>query len=234
MSYTQLYNLCPGTTGTNYQLWKGRKPNIKYFNVFGSKCYILNDKVYHQKWDSKLDEGIFFGYSIHSKVYRVYNQRTQTIIESLNVRILNPKNPTSQSVFDVEGVLGLEDLGNKIEKSQTDKSDRVQKSPDVSSDDISDYNHNTNLPTSERCLPVDPSTTSTNNDANTKLLAPSAHVKKNHPVSNVIGKIDREIATRKKIRPNYAKMITNVCFASTIEPSTIWEALQDNQWIQAI
>ncbi len=29
---------------TPYELWKGRKPNIAYFHVFGCKFYILNNK----------------------------------------------------------------------------------------------------------------------------------------------------------------------------------------------
>ena len=48
---------------TPYELWKGRKPNICYFHVFGSKCYILNTKDTFSKFDSKADNGVFLGYS---------------------------------------------------------------------------------------------------------------------------------------------------------------------------
>ena len=34
----------PGTKKTPYELWKGRKPNIKYFRIFGSTCFILKDR----------------------------------------------------------------------------------------------------------------------------------------------------------------------------------------------
>jgi len=33
-----------GTTTTLYELWMGRKPTVKYFHMFGSKCYILSDR----------------------------------------------------------------------------------------------------------------------------------------------------------------------------------------------
>ena len=33
-----------GMTVTLYELWKERKPNVKYFHVFGSTCYILADR----------------------------------------------------------------------------------------------------------------------------------------------------------------------------------------------
>ena len=34
----------PLTKNTPYELFNGRKPNISYFKVFGSKCFILNTK----------------------------------------------------------------------------------------------------------------------------------------------------------------------------------------------
>ncbi|CAJ2662740.1 unnamed protein product [Trifolium pratense] len=76
-----------GTTSTLYELWKGRKPTVKYFHVFGSKCYILSDREPRTKMDPKSDEGIFLGYSTNSRGYRVYNYRTKTMLESINVVI---------------------------------------------------------------------------------------------------------------------------------------------------
>ena len=60
---------------------------MKYFQVFGSKCYILNDRENLGKFDAKSDKGIFLGYSTSSRAYRVYNKRTKTVMESINVKI---------------------------------------------------------------------------------------------------------------------------------------------------
>ena len=65
----------PGTKKTPYELWKERKPNVKYFRIFGSTCFILKDRENVEKFDSRSDEGIFLGYSSTSKAYRVYNKR---------------------------------------------------------------------------------------------------------------------------------------------------------------
>ena len=71
---------------TPYEIFKGRKPNVSYFKAFGCKCFILNNgKSNLGKFDSKADEGIFLGYSLTSKAYRVYNKRTLTIEESIHV-----------------------------------------------------------------------------------------------------------------------------------------------------
>ena len=53
---------------------------MSYFHIFGSISYILNDREHLGKFDAKSDDGVFLGYSMNSKVYRVYNMRTQTIM----------------------------------------------------------------------------------------------------------------------------------------------------------
>jgi hypothetical protein len=76
-----------GTSSTLYELWKERKPTIKHFHVFGSKCYILSDREPRRKMDPKSEEGIFLGYSTNSRAYRVYNPKTKVVTESINVVI---------------------------------------------------------------------------------------------------------------------------------------------------
>ena len=44
--------LRPGTLQTPYELWKGLKPNVKYFKTLGSKCYIFKDREPLGKFDS--------------------------------------------------------------------------------------------------------------------------------------------------------------------------------------
>ena len=75
----------PDTKKTSYELWKGRKPNVKYFKIFGSTCFILKDRENVEKFDSRSDEIIFLGYSSTSKAYQVYNKRTKKVMETINV-----------------------------------------------------------------------------------------------------------------------------------------------------
>jgi len=71
---------------TPYQLYKRRKPNIFHLRDFGCKCFILNNsKDALEKFDAKVDEAIFLGYSLHSKAYRVFNKRTLNGEESIHV-----------------------------------------------------------------------------------------------------------------------------------------------------
>jgi len=79
--------LRPETNKTPYEIWRGKKPTIKYFWVFESMCYILRDRENLEKIDPKSDEGIFLGYSTNGRAYRVFNKRTGTVMESINVVI---------------------------------------------------------------------------------------------------------------------------------------------------
>ena len=76
-----------GTKKTPNELWKGRKPNVKYFKIFGSTCFILKDRENVDKFDSPSNERIFLGYSSTSKAYQVYNRRNKKVMETVNVVI---------------------------------------------------------------------------------------------------------------------------------------------------
>ena len=47
-----------GTNKTPYELWFGHASFVKYFRIFGSKCYIKRDNDIG-KFDSRSDEGMF-------------------------------------------------------------------------------------------------------------------------------------------------------------------------------
>ncbi|KAI3770671.1 hypothetical protein L6452_01812 [Arctium lappa] len=70
---------------TPYALINNRTPTIKYFHIFGCKCFVLNDRESLNKFTAKADEGIFIGYSSTSTAYRVYLKKSKTVIESVNV-----------------------------------------------------------------------------------------------------------------------------------------------------
>ena len=77
----------PDSKKTPYELWRGKKPVVNYFWIFGSDCYILCDRENLEKFDAKNDKGCFMGYSSTSRAYIVYNLRTKKVMESSNVVI---------------------------------------------------------------------------------------------------------------------------------------------------
>jgi hypothetical protein len=79
--------LRPNHDKTPCELWFGRPASVKYFRIFGSKCYIKNDEDNLGKFHPISDEGIFLGYSSNKKSYKCYNLRLLKIVESENVKI---------------------------------------------------------------------------------------------------------------------------------------------------
>jgi transposase InsO family protein len=66
--------LRPETNKTPSEIWRGKKPTVKYFRTFGWRSYILRDRENLLKFDPKSDKGIFLGYSTNSHAYRVFNK----------------------------------------------------------------------------------------------------------------------------------------------------------------
>nr|GEW12618.1 hypothetical protein [Tanacetum cinerariifolium] len=64
---------------THYELMNKRKPNIKFFHVFGCRCYLLNDYEDIGKLKAKEDIEVFVRYSKESAAFRIYNKRTQSV-----------------------------------------------------------------------------------------------------------------------------------------------------------
>nr|GEV39696.1 hypothetical protein [Tanacetum cinerariifolium] len=70
---------------TPYELINGRKLDISFLHVFTDLCFPKNDRDDIGKLGAKNDIGFFIGYSANSCAYRIYNQRTKKIIETMNV-----------------------------------------------------------------------------------------------------------------------------------------------------
>jgi hypothetical protein len=64
---------------TSYELLTGNKPNIFYFRVFTSNCYVLHKRSKSSKFAPKVYEGFLLGYDSNSHAYRVFNVTTYCI-----------------------------------------------------------------------------------------------------------------------------------------------------------
>ncbi|GKD50198.1 putative ribonuclease H-like domain-containing protein [Tanacetum coccineum] len=74
---------------TPYELFRGRTPALSFMRQFRCHVTILNTLDHLGKFDEKYDDGFFFGYSLTSKAFRVYNIRTKKVEENLHIRFRN-------------------------------------------------------------------------------------------------------------------------------------------------
>jgi hypothetical protein len=70
---------------TSYKLLIGKKPNVSYFRVFGSKCFILIKRGRKSKFAPKGVEGFLLGYDSNTRAYRVFNKSTELVEVSCDI-----------------------------------------------------------------------------------------------------------------------------------------------------
>jgi hypothetical protein len=70
---------------TSYELLTDKKPNVSYFRVFGSKCFILIKRGRKSKFAPKVVEGFLLGYDSNTRAYRVFNKSTGLVEVSCDI-----------------------------------------------------------------------------------------------------------------------------------------------------
>nr|GEX48865.1 retrovirus-related Pol polyprotein from transposon TNT 1-94 [Tanacetum cinerariifolium] len=116
---------------TPYEHINKRKSNIKFFRVFGCRCYLLKNYEDVGKLKEKGDIGVFVRYSKESASFRIYSKRTRKIHESVNVNFDEILEMASKQ-FSLEP--GLSKL-NETEKSSNPS---VSKVSEASKNDLED------------------------------------------------------------------------------------------------
>jgi hypothetical protein len=70
---------------TPWEYLMGHKPDVSGMKVFGAKAYVMTPKQLRAKLDPVSQPGIFVGYSITSKAYRVLLDGNSKVVESRDV-----------------------------------------------------------------------------------------------------------------------------------------------------
>ena len=209
-----------GTKKTAYEIWNGKKPKVKYFRVFGSKCFILNDRENLGKFDAKSDEGIFLGYSTSNWAYRVYNKRTKTVMESINVKI-------DYAITKVEMVDDGEGPSTKEPTVEVEALDiEVEEyTPEKESTPVNSRVETRSMSrTASPLTPPEVHPPISRNDEVSTSKKPSSQVVKNHPESNIVESLDKGLRLKKgnKLLTNH---VTYHCYLAQFEPKKVEEAL---------
>jgi hypothetical protein len=87
----------------SYELLTGNKPNVSYFRVFGSKCYILVKIGRHSKFAPKVVEEFLLGYDSNTKAYRVFNKSSSLVEVSSDV-VFDETNGSPREQVDLDDV----------------------------------------------------------------------------------------------------------------------------------
>ena len=215
---------------------------------FGAKCFTLKDDEQLGKFESKAHEGIFLGYSLESKAYRVYVINNKKVIESMNVTFDDNKLPSIQAEDNTETLkfenLILEDsdteeLEAAEDRQEIDTNNDVNE-PDSGNDGESSRNTGTEIGSSSHQSSSlggenEGSTIRTqqgnNNAESSRAQLPRERIwSRDHPWELIIGDPEAGVQIRRASQ--------NECYFSgflfEIEPKKVEEALEDPYWVIAM
>ena len=72
----------------------------------------MNDREPRGKFDAESDEGVFLGYCLNSRAYKVYIRRTMGVMESINVSVDDYLPPIDSSKLEDPLIGSLQEEGN--------------------------------------------------------------------------------------------------------------------------
>ncbi|KAL8155363.1 hypothetical protein AgCh_000663 [Apium graveolens] len=239
--YTQNRYLINKAHGKSpYSIMSKRKPTVKHLHVFGSKCYILKDNSkYVGKFDSKVFEAIFLGYSLERIAYKVYVIDQKKVMENTNLTFDDDKCPGLECLDENEAeALAFENLNID---SDSDGDDEVNAQQILNKESTRKENQgNGNLSqtpdfdsTNSGGEREEESTNHTNNEKNDEGTSQQTHTRKwdrSHNPNTIIGDPNAGVRTRSAT----ANKCLHACFLSQVEPKKTEEALMDPDWISAM
>ena len=173
-----------------------KKPNVKYFRIFGSTCFILKDRENVGKFDFRSNEGIFLGYSFTSKAYRVYNKRTMKVMETVNVVI----DEFSDSNFEK----GIEELPKEILPSEPKEVQEI----------IEQESASLSTPCTPSVLEDSADMPTSPDSESHKEKGPFSRVKLNHPPEVIVGNMNELTLRKCTVDKCVANFVSYSCYLS--------------------
>ena len=121
-----------------YEIWKGRKPNIGYFKVWGCLAYYKNLDPKRTKLGPRGIKSAFVGYASNSKAYRLLDLESNVIVESRDVEFFENLTTKGKSSHTPTNEDSQEENSSRVVEKQQElrKSKRVRKVKELGPDEI--------------------------------------------------------------------------------------------------
>ena len=221
---------------TSYELLTGNKPNVSYFRVFGSKCYILVKKGRNSKFAPKAVEGFLLGYDSNTKAYRVFNKSSGLVEVSSDVVFDETNGSPREQVVDLDDVdeedvptaairtMAIGDVRPQEQEEQDQPYSSTMVNPPTQDDEhvhqqeaCDQGGAQDDHVMEEEAQPAPPTQV-------------RAMIQRDHPVDQILGDISKGVTTRSRL----VNFCEHYSFVSSIEPFRVEEALLDPDWVLAM
>jgi hypothetical protein len=224
---------------TSYELLTGKKPNVSYFRVFGSKCFILVKRGGKSKFAPKAVEGFLLGYDSNTRAYRVFNKSSGLVEVSCDI-VFDETNGFQVEQVDLDE-LGDEEapcvalrnmsIGDVCPKeseespnAQDQSSSSMQASPPTQDEDKAQNDEGMD----QEVEPPQEESNDQGGDAHDqdeedeqvpRPPHPRVHqaIQRDHPVNTILGDIQKGVTTRSRV----AHFCEHYSFVSSIEPHRV-------------
>jgi hypothetical protein len=237
---------------TSYELLTGKKLNVSYFRVFGSKCFILIKRGRKSKFAPKAVEGFLLGYDSNTRAYRVFNKSTGLVEVSCDI-VFDETNGSQVEQVDLDELddeeapcvalrnISIGDVCPKESEeppqAQDQPSSSVQASSPTQDEDQAQEDENED----QEDEPPQEEDNDQRGDANIQdkedddgPRPPHQRVhqaiQRDHPVNTILGDIQKGVSTRSCV----AHFCEHYSFVSSIEPYRVEDALRDSDWVLAM
>jgi hypothetical protein len=237
---------------TSYELPTGKKPNVSYFRVFGSKCFILVKRGRKYKFAPKAVEGFLLGFDSNTRAYRVFKKSTGLVEVSCDI-VFDETNGSQVEQVDLDELddeeapcvalrnMSIGDVCPKEYEEPPQAQDQplssVQASPPTQDEDQAQDDENKDqedeTPQEEdNDQGGDANDQDKEDEQDQRQPHPRVHqaIQRDHPVNTILGDIHKGVTTRSRV----AHFCEHYSFVSSIEPHRVEDALKDSDWVLAM
>jgi hypothetical protein len=240
---------------TSYELLTGKKPNVSYFRVFGSKCFILIKRGRKSKFAPKAVEGFLLGYDSNTRAYRVFNKSTRLVEVSCDI-VFDETNGSQVEQVDLDELddeeascvalrnMSIGDVCPKESKeppqTQDQPSSSMQASPPTQDEDQAQDDENEDQedePPQEEDIDQGGDDNKEDKEDDQEIRDqrtphPRVHqaIQRDHLVNSILGDIHKGVTNRSQV----AHFYEHYSFVSSIEPYRVEDALRDPAWVLAM
>jgi hypothetical protein len=237
---------------TSYELLTGKKSNVSYFKVFGSKCFILVKRGRKSKFASKAVEGFLLGYDSNTRTYSVFNKSTGLVkvscdivfdetsgsqVEQVNLDELDDEEAPcvalrNMSIGDVRPKESEEPPHAQDQPSSSNQASLPTRDEDQAQEDENEDQEDGPPQEEDNDQGGDANDQDKKDDEGPRPPHPRVHqaIQRDHPVNSILGDIHKGVTTQSRD----AHFCEHYSFVSSIEPYRVKDALRDSDWVLAM
>jgi hypothetical protein len=203
---------------TPIELHFGQKSSVSHLRSFGCKCFVLK-RGNLDKFESHSSDSILLGYTPHDRSYRVFNLKTNTVVESYDVTF-DETAPCPHDVFECVGDKNIDEsifVDEELHGIDSDEDDPLR--PSTSSpESVTAFTLEVEAPQATTSSIAAVEASRVEGEIIFESGAPS-HIQKTHPAQQIIGNLNERVT--QSSRSAHLLCFTNTLFVALFEPRDV-------------